>query len=723
MSWGVIPAYDPTINDSGNIYVVTPNELKGNFVFVVPPTTAQGVITVVQAESAATDQGSITIQSITQTYFQTNIKKFIPYEYWRLDALSVEEGGGEGALEDLTEVYAVSLDEIKQAVDEFPLLFDIDHCPPKYLRVIAEMLAYPLEEVDSTAEQRRQLKEAINWYKTKGSRKGFLAMLYAFGFYAELIPLWTEHAAEADADLELDPGTSNLYEIFTDTIPGVARGNDPPNDHPKLIENGGTWFRSPHFGIRLKGIVGDRHVDIDWGTLTENEIPIVDDIVDTTPDAVETSFGGFTAYYPVIAGTVSGNSWTPDDPPGTTVTFTDDGLGVLGGTGVAGTIDYDTGAWTLVFDTPPTDEAEIKMSYSFDFEPVIREYGKHAAYYRYVDEITNAGALLHYFFDEDAFAYMWRRLEFMRPVFAVLDWLELQFEMQEKYVVPEAENPVMIVNPTREEKGWYLGYCDMDDIVYTRYDARLLGPDLDIDNPLTALTPGTIAISDEVTLLSVPGPAEYDITGTLVNPWVFGGTVVFTVTIGAVPVDVADNGEGVLGGTGVEGFIDYVTGEWQLLFDPTPPDDASSIVVDYVYVEDVPPCDRSGVIPRGSAALPFAHLRDPQPGYCHPPEELDVDWYWIQPEQYMLPLTRNGLVYLPAGPVPYIDHSDFPSRGFTDGLGNPGHANTFTRELGYADRPLSLLRVQENPPDDAENWENQNTSWELWTGPWENIGD
>jgi hypothetical protein len=189
---------------------------------------------------------------------------------------------------------------------------------------------------------------------------------------------------------------------------------------------------------------------------------------------------------------------------------------------------------------------------------------------------------------------------------------------------------------------------------------------------------------------------------------------------------VVDNGEGVLVGEDetVYGTIDYMTGDWELIFEGVNPDNPSVILVDYSYSTGIPPCDRSGAIPRGSTELPFPHVRDPQEGYCHPPEELDIDWYWLPEEQYQLPLTRDGMnLYPPAGPVPYIDHADFPSRGFTDASTDPGHANTLTREFGYATRPLSLLRVEANPPAEAENWENQGEPWENWTGPWENIGD
>lgn len=894
------------VTQQNYVCIIEENTVNDNSVFVVAGTESYGVVAVVPEQNAATAKSYITIQSITQDYFQNNIKKFLPHEFWRMDALDQGEGGGDGALEDLVEVFALSMDEIKQAIDEFTLLFDIDNCPTKYLRTIAELLNYPLEDVDSTDEQRRQLKEAINWYKTKGARKGFEAMLYAFGFYASIIPLWTEYTEvstipgeysetlstapdgletsfsgqltnpptagtvrlEATVDGYPEPivddgvgglsggtysGTSitgtisyttgnwsltfstaptgsivakyyeyvqgNQYEIFTETVTGVAPGNDPPNDYPLLVENGGTWFRSPHFGIRLLGIVGDRHIDLDWDVLTEFELPISDEIVDSSADGTETSFEGDVNYTPIIESSLSGTVRIKGHP-GALATFTDDGAGVLAGlsnivddvdatpnsvlsafgsavsgdtlatdidpgsatfytelvdgswaqivddgvggladvannvagtinytTGawaltfsgsvpkgsatyprtivadydviVTGTIDYDTGDWTLEFPVAPVSTAEIFFDYTWDFEPQTITYGLHGAVYRYWDELHDAGVILQYHFDADEYAYLWRRLEFLRPVFAVLDWLELTFEMQEKYEVPDVDDPIMIVAPTREDKGWYYGYCDQDDAIYTRYDPRLLGDDLDIaeDALYGVAAPGVVPVTDEL-VYSVVG-AVTTVNGTLANSWIFPG-VEFTATVGATPIDINDD-EGYLYSAdySIEGAIDYLSGAFQLNF-TVAPDIGTSIVVDYNYVTDIPPVDRSGALPRGSTELPFPHVRDPQEGICHPPEELLVDWYWIQPEQYQLPLTRDGLVYLPAGPIPYIDHSDFPSRGFTDGGGDPGHANTLTRELGYAERPLSLLQVEQNPAASAA-WEGQSTEWESWTGPWESI--
>jgi phage tail-like protein len=570
-----------------------------------------GRIALIPKNEIARDRGNVIISSITQTYFQDHILDFLPYEYWKMDLKSTEEGGGAGSLNAFMQVFAITLDEIKQAIDELPLLLDVQHCPPRYLRAIAKMLNFPLEDTDSTAEQRRQLSMAIDWYRSKGSRRAFRAMLYAFGFDTDMVPLWTED-----------------YAVFTETIPGVAKGNDPPNDYPLLIENGGKWYRSPHFGIRLRGRVQDRHTFIEWGS---------------TPQAL---------------------------------------------------ID--------------------------DYEDLAAIIGNHRAWLEMVDELSEAGAALRYHFDIADYNYLRRRIEFLRPVFAVLEWLEFLTTMQEKVEIPDDAAPIMTANPVRSEKGWYLGYCDLDDIQYTRLDTRLLGLNpLAVVSPLAG-SPTVNNVTDEVAY-SVASAGLAHANGVLANPWLFTG-VTFTVTISGSPVDVIDtDAEGVLSAEGIIGVIDYLTGVWWLDFDSGyEPDNGTDIVVDYDYSLEVPPCDRSGVFPRGSAALPYPHLRDPQEGYCHPPEDLYIEAHIIYDEQYQLPLTRDGLnLYLPAGPVPYIDHADFPSRGFTD-LGGANHANTLTREFGYATRPLSLLRVEVNPSGEvpwemqSDLWENENELWEVW---------
>lgn len=616
----------PAAEDRQAIYIFEVVAVGMNFVYSYGPTEAQQYIAAVTESEIARDQAKITIQTITQDFFQRNIFSFLPHTYRDWDAKPLEEFGGEGSMADLLQVFALSLDEIKQAIDDFTKLIDIDHCPSRYLRTIAELLNYPLEDVDSTAEQRRQLKSAIEWYRYKGSRQCFEAFLYAFGYYADVIPLWTED-----------------YKVFTETIPGVSLGNDPPNDFPLLQENGGTWYRSPHFGIRLQGIVGDKRTTAIWD-------------------------------------------------------------------------DWDQVGYPDLRD---------------DYDALAEEIGQHWAFYQMWDELHDGGVILKNYFSQDNFDYIFRRIEHVRPVFAVLDWLEQQIRMQEMFVMEE-EYLLMTANPIKEESGWYLGYCDQDDVLYTRQDERLLGPDyLSLTSPLASGTPPVNDVLGEVAF-SVTGAGLGHAEGTLAHSWLYTGAV-FYVVIGTVIVPVYDDGEGHLFGDDIEGLIDYLDGSWQLLFFGGSPDNPSDITADYSYSTGIPPCDRSGTMPRGSTELPFPHLRDPQPGICHPPENLEIAVWYELPEQYTLPLTRDGLnLYPPAGPVLFIDHSDFPSRGFDAGAG-PDHANTFTREKGYAERPLSLLKVEINPPeggtwdDQTAGWETISTPWELWGGSagttWENATD
>ena len=60
-------------------------------------------------------------------------------------------------------------------------------------------------------------------------------------------------------------------------------------------------------------------------------------------------FSKTLAYSPVIPGTVTVSATIG----AATVTATDDGHGTLSGTGVSGTIDYDTGAISVTYTTAP----------------------------------------------------------------------------------------------------------------------------------------------------------------------------------------------------------------------------------------------------------------------------------------------------------------------------------------------------------------------------------
>lgn len=85
--------------------------------------------------------------------------------------------------------------------------------------------------------------------------------------------------------------------------------------------------------------------------------------VDTTPDGSIKSFAGtitLTSRY-IKPGTFVGTATVGAAP----VTINDNGSGVLSGTGVTGTLNYGTGAWTLVFTTAPDNTTDITGVYSY----------------------------------------------------------------------------------------------------------------------------------------------------------------------------------------------------------------------------------------------------------------------------------------------------------------------------------------------------------------------
>ena len=100
--WEPVPVsrvdpYEPVAATTGLIFVRDQDVVGLAPIYVVEATADRGVISVVPVNNAAFAQGTIGIELITQTYFQDNIVNFIPYEYWRKDAQTIDEGGGDGA--------------------------------------------------------------------------------------------------------------------------------------------------------------------------------------------------------------------------------------------------------------------------------------------------------------------------------------------------------------------------------------------------------------------------------------------------------------------------------------------------------------------------------------------------------------------------------------------------------------------------------------------------
>jgi len=185
-----------------------------------------------RAQVQGYDWSGLAEQIVITQYFRKNLINFVPPEFTYLDGLT-----GYNDLANFVQILAVTLDEVKDYIDSFVEIFDIDRCDSKYLPYIAVILGYSLNKTDSLDSQRRQLKNAVAWYKVKGTFESFRILFYSLGYTIQLWELWTED-----------------YSFFFKTLPGdppdTVADSVPPTD-PRLIENGGTWYRSPHFAIEF----------------------------------------------------------------------------------------------------------------------------------------------------------------------------------------------------------------------------------------------------------------------------------------------------------------------------------------------------------------------------------------------------------------------------------------------------------------------------------------
>ena len=75
-------------------------------------------------------------------------------------------------------------------------------------------------------------------------------------------------------------------------------------------------------------------------------------------------FSKTLAYSPVIPGTVTVSATIG----AATVTATDDAHGAISGTGVSGTIDYDTGELSVTYTTAPDDPSNVTVAYSYGYD-------------------------------------------------------------------------------------------------------------------------------------------------------------------------------------------------------------------------------------------------------------------------------------------------------------------------------------------------------------------
>lgn len=88
----------------------------------------------------------------------------------------------EGELRSFLKIPAITLDELQKKIDRFPELFDVDQCEPRFLPLLAEIVGYRFDPLDDAERQRREIQQAIEFYRRKGSIPAITRSLHRIGW-------------------------------------------------------------------------------------------------------------------------------------------------------------------------------------------------------------------------------------------------------------------------------------------------------------------------------------------------------------------------------------------------------------------------------------------------------------------------------------------------------------------------------------------------------------
>ncbi|MCE5322363.1 phage tail protein [bacterium] len=94
-------------------------------------------------------------------YFEEKLIDLLPPVYREQDA--------NGDLQAFLSVPAVTLDELKELIDRLPSIFDIDNCDVRFIPLLANIVGCNFDPTRDPNMQRREILEAIEFYRRKGS--------------------------------------------------------------------------------------------------------------------------------------------------------------------------------------------------------------------------------------------------------------------------------------------------------------------------------------------------------------------------------------------------------------------------------------------------------------------------------------------------------------------------------------------------------------------------
>ncbi len=166
---------------------------------------------------------------IDRSWFDTHLLELLPSVYREQDTT--------GDLTAFLKIPASTLDEFKNRLDAFPSIFDVDNCDPAFLPLLAAVLGWPLDPAGDAETQRRALREAVEFYRRKGTIPAMVRSLENIGWRGRLFEtfrgmLRTNRRARLNG-LRLAGTVFNqgVYRVESDNIvPGVRQALAP--HHP-----------------------------------------------------------------------------------------------------------------------------------------------------------------------------------------------------------------------------------------------------------------------------------------------------------------------------------------------------------------------------------------------------------------------------------------------------------------------------------------------------------
>ena len=94
-------------------------------------------------------------------YFDKKLIELLPPLYKERDET--------GDLEAFLKIPATALDELKDHIDRFGDLFDVDRCEARFLPLLGEVVGHRFDPKTDAETQRREIREAIEIYRRKGT--------------------------------------------------------------------------------------------------------------------------------------------------------------------------------------------------------------------------------------------------------------------------------------------------------------------------------------------------------------------------------------------------------------------------------------------------------------------------------------------------------------------------------------------------------------------------